>query len=237
MKAKASKNLCPLLLDVTNPESIEHAIQQVATSTDHQLQGLVNNAGIAPSGPLECLSLESIRHIFEVNIIGLLAVTQACLPMLKRSKGRIVNIGSSSGLVALPMMSTYAATKFGVKAISDSLRLELQTFGISVSLVAPGKIQSDIWKKAESQASELRNQTTPETLAPYQPFFAFFEKILQQTGNLPSADYVARAVQHALTAPRPRRRYLVGYDAMGAAILSYLPMNLRDWLLSKALRV
>lgn len=237
LQTQSSKALIPLSLDVTNPQSIQHAIHQIEAHANHRLHGLVNNAGIAPSGPLECLSPDSIREIFDINVIGLLLMIQACLPLLKQTKGRIINIGSSSGLVAIPMMSTYSATKFGVRAISDSLRLELKPFGISVSLIAPGKFQSEIWEKAKAQGVRLRHSEDTKTLAPYQPFFAYFENILDQTTQFPTAEKVANTVCHALEAPHPHRQYLVGPDALGAAILSYLPASLRDWFLAKAFGV
>ncbi len=237
LQAQSSKSLIPILLDVTQQDSIRNAIQHIETHTSHRLYGLVNNAGIAPSGPLECLPPDSIREIFDINVLGLIFMIQACLPMLKQTRGRIVNIGSSSGLVAMPMMSTYSATKFGVKAISESLRLELKPFGIMVSLIAPGKIQSEIWEKAHAQGVRLRHTENTKTLAPYQPFFTYFENIFEQTTHFPTAEKVAKAVQHALEAPNPRPEYLVGSDALGAAILSYFPANLRDWVIGKSFKL
>lgn len=237
LQAESSKSLIPILLDVTQQDSITNAIQHIKAHTNHRLHGLVNNAGIAPSGPLECLTSNSIREIFNINVLGLLFMIQACLPMLKQTKGRIINIGSSSGLVAMPLMSTYSATKFGVRAISESLRLELKPFGIMVSLIAPGKIQSEIWEKAQAQGIQLRQTENIETLAPYQPFFHFFENIFEHTTHFPTAEKMAKAVQHALEAPHPRPEYLVGSDALGAAILSHIPAKLRDWIIGKLFKL
>lgn len=237
LQAQSSKSLIPIHLDVTQQDSITNAIQQIETLTNHRLHGLVNNAGIAPSGPLECLTPDSIREIFDINVIGLLFMIQACLPMLKQTKGRIINIGSSSGLVAMPMMSTYSATKFGVRAISESLRLELKPFGIKVSLIAPGKIQSEIWEKAHAQGIQLRQRKNTQTLGPYQPFLTYFENIFEHTTHFPSAEKVAKAVHHALETPRPQPEYLVGSDALGAAILFHFPAKLRDWIIGKVFKL
>ncbi len=237
LQAQSSKSLIPILLDVTQQDSITNAIQQIEILTNRRLHGLVNNAGIAPSGPLECLTSNSIREIFDINVIGLLFIIQACLPMLKQTKGRIINIGSSSGLVAMPMMSTYSATKFGVRAISESLRLELKPFGIMVSLIAPGKIQSEIWEKAHAQGVRLRQTEDTETLGPYQPFLTYFENVFEHATYFPTAGKVAKAVQHALEAPCPHPEYLVGSDALGAAILSHFPAKLRDWIIGKVFKL
>ena len=236
LKAEASERLQPLLLDVTDKTALAAAVQEVGERTGRQLYGLVNNAGIAIGGPLECVSIEEIRQVIEVNVIGLMAMTQAFLPFLKSPHGRIVNIGSASGLVAIPLMSPYAASKFAVQAVSDSLRVELKPLGISVSLIAAGKVQSEIWEKARSHKSDLLQTLDLEILAPYQPFLKYFEKELQATDALPTEEAV-KAVFRALTARNPRPRYLVGNDAVGAAIVAKLPVRLRDWLIAKTFGV
>ena len=236
LKAEASDRLQPLLLDVTDKHGIAKVVDEVGERTGRQLYGLVNNAGIAIGGPLECVSIEEIRQVMEVNVIGLMAMTQAFLPFLKSSNGRIVNIGSASGMVAIPLMSPYAASKFAVQAVSDSLRVELKPLRISVSLIAAGKVQSEIWEKARSHKSDLLRTLDQETLAPYQPFLKYFEKELQATDAIPTEEAV-KAVVRALTARKPRPRYLVGTDAVGAAMVARLPVRLRDWLLAKTFGV
>ena len=236
LTAESSKNLQPLILDVTDQQAMIKAVQEVGKRTGGQLYGLVNNAGIAIGGPLECVSIEEIRQVIEVNVIGLMAMTQAFLPFLKSSHGRIVNIGSASGLVAIPLMSPYAASKFAVHAVSDSLRVELKPLGISVSLIAAGKVQSEIWEKARTHKRELQQTLNEDTLAPYQPFLRYFEKELQATNAIPTEEAV-KAVVRALTARKPRPRYLVGNDAVGAATVAKLPLRLRDWLIAKTFGV
>ena len=150
LKMEASDRLTPIILDVTDEESINSAANIIEKETDGKLFGLVNNAGVGIGGTLEVTPVKEIRKLMEVNVIGLLAVTKAFIPMLRKSKGRIINIGSTSSLLAFPGASAYSASKFAVRAITDSLRLELKPFGISVILVAPGAVESEIWKKGES---------------------------------------------------------------------------------------
>ena len=160
LESVAPENLVPIHLDVTSPSMIETARVEVTEKlTGNGLTGLINNAGIALGGPLEFLSLSDFRHEIEVNLIGVVAVTQAFLPLIRHGNGRIVNIGSMSGFIALPFIGPYAATKFALRAINDSLRLELRPWGISVSIVEIGDVDTKIWDKSlafiEKVAKEL----------------------------------------------------------------------------------
>jgi NAD(P)-dependent dehydrogenase (short-subunit alcohol dehydrogenase family) len=148
----APKGTQEVLLDVTNPEHVHAVAERV-----DELHGLVNNAGIAVAVPLEFIPLDELRRQFEVNVFGQVAVTQALLPQLRRSKGRIVFVGSIAGKSALPFLGPYAASKHALEAIADSLRVELQPFGVGVSIVEPGTIKTPIWtKSAEVAASRAR---------------------------------------------------------------------------------
>ena len=142
----------PLELDVTNAEQIAAAAETVGDSLD----GLVDNAGIAIAAPLELVPVEELRHQLEVNVIGQVAVTQAFLPALRRSRGRIVLMGSIGGRSALPFLGPYAASKHALEAIADSLRVELRPWGIAVAIVEPASIKSGIWAKGASRADEMR---------------------------------------------------------------------------------
>src|SRR5947209_16873980 len=135
-------------MDVTDTASITRVRGEVERALGTTpLIALVNNAGIPAAGPLELLPLDELRRVLEVNLIGVVAVTQAFLPLLKRARGRIVNISSVSGRVAMPFMGPYAASKFALEAVSDSLRRELLPFGVDVIVVEPGSVQSRIWDK------------------------------------------------------------------------------------------
>ena len=147
LKKEARKRLTPIILDVTNAKSISEAADTVDKDTGGEVFGLINNAGIGRGGALEVTPVAEIRKLMEVNVIGLMAVTQAFLPMLRHGNGRIVNIGSTSSLLAFPGASAYSASKFAVRAITDALRLELKPFGMFVIMVAPGAVESAIWEK------------------------------------------------------------------------------------------
>src|SRR5690606_24268021 len=154
LRAEASDRLNPILIDITRAGSIAEAVRAVEAAATDGLDGLVNNAGIALTGPLEYLDLDRVRDQFEVNLFGHLAVTQACLPALRTRTGRIVNISSMAGWVATPFYGPYAASKHALRAMSDSLRLELAPWGLDVVLIEPGAIDTPIWQKGAELAHE-----------------------------------------------------------------------------------
>ena len=207
-----------VILDVTDFE---------APSFD-RLDALVNNAGIGVAAPLEDLPLAELRRQLEVNVIGQLAVTQALLPALRTARGRVVIVGSIAGRSALPFLGGYAITKFALEAMADSLRLELAPDGIEVSLVEPGTIATPIWTKPQPLADGVSDR--------YRARIERFRQVAAaRSGKAAPADLVARVVEHALTADRPRTRYLVGRDAKIRAVIERLPDRLRDRVLTRAL--
>jgi NAD(P)-dependent dehydrogenase (short-subunit alcohol dehydrogenase family) len=229
LKTHPSGKIEPVLLDVTRPESIDGAL---AAAGDQPLAGLVNNAGIAIVGPLELLSIDAWRKQFEVNVIGVVAVTQAFLPLLRRGRGRIVNIGSIAGRSALPGSGAYDSSKFAVEAITDVLRMELHGWGISVSLIEAGAVATPIWEKTLQDADDLSRQVAPDRFALYSGLMAVVRKEATESARkaLPVAA-VVKAVEHALTARKPRTRYLVGRDAWLWLLLNLLPDRWRDRLI------
>jgi NAD(P)-dependent dehydrogenase (short-subunit alcohol dehydrogenase family) len=220
-----------ILLDVTDEDQVRAAAEQVG-----QLDGLVNNAGIALAIPLEFIPLNELRRQFEVNVFGQVAVTQAFLPHLRRSRGRIVFIGSIAGQSALPFLGPYAASKHALEAITDTLRLELRPFGVDVSLVQPGTIQTPIWTKSAEVADELANGAGAELAGLYGERIAAFRRVaLRRGAKGASADEVARVVEEALTMERPRTRKLVGLDAKLRSGVERLPDRLRDRVYERVL--
>jgi NAD(P)-dependent dehydrogenase (short-subunit alcohol dehydrogenase family) len=225
----------PLILDVTDADSIDGARDEVA---ERELAALVNNAGVAVAGPLEFVPVDELRYQLEVNVVGQVAVTQAFLPALRRGRGRIVNISSIGGRVALPMAGPYAASKFALEAISDSLRREVRSHGVDVVVIEPGGIKTPIWEKGGAKADALRARMPPEAEGLYGELIgavrAETEKIATERGLPPSA--VAEVVGEALTARRPRARYLVGRDAkLRAALSRVIPDRVLDRLIGRAL--
>jgi len=219
----------PILLDVTQSASIQSAVAVVGSGP---LAGLINNAGISAIGPLELLSIDSWRQQFEVNVIGLVAVTRAFLPHLRRAKGRIVNIGSIAGRSALPGTGAYDASKFAVEAITDSLRMELHASGIRVSLIEPGAVATAIWAKTQRDTDDLTRGATPELQGIYGHLMSRIRAEAERAASkaLP-AEAVAKAVEHAITARRPKTRYVIGNDARFWLLLNLLPDKWRDWLI------
>jgi NAD(P)-dependent dehydrogenase (short-subunit alcohol dehydrogenase family) len=230
-----SRGATPLTIDVAEPDSIAAARAELG---DRPLAGLVNNAGVAVSGPLEHLPIDNLRHQIEVNLIGQLAVTQAFLPALRAARGRIVNVSSIGGRMALPLAGPYAASKFGLEGASDSLRRELQG-AVDVILVEPGGVKTPIWGKGLSAADELVEQMPPEAERDYGNLIAAMRrevaKIESETGLEPAE--VAEVIGTALTARRPRARYLVGREAKLRAVLSQvLPDRVMDRLVWRSLK-
>lgn len=192
----------PVRMDVTDAESISAARERVAAGTEGRpLVGLVNNAGVPGAGPLELLPLEEFRRVLEVNVLGALAVTQAFLPALRESRGRVVMMSSVSGRVPMPFAGPYAASKFALEGMSDSLRRELRPFGVEVVLIQPGAVRTLIWERVKEL--DLR----PYRGTPYEPVMERVRETALRAGKggLPPEE-VARAVLRALTAARPRTR-------------------------------
>jgi len=240
LRQSAGDSIVPLLLDVTDSESIDGAAEFVRERVGLLgLSGLVNNAGIAVSGPLEFVPLDDLRKQLEVNVIGQVAVTQAFLPMLRRARGRIVNMGSIAGRAATPMIGPYCASKFALEALTDALRLEVQHLGIRVSIVEPGAIATPIWEKSGEAARALEAAAGAEAKTLYGETMSGVRQAFEQAAQraIPT-DAVVEAVWHALTADRPKTRYVVGTDAkLRAFMTKWLPDRLQDWLLKKALKL
>lgn len=238
LRTAASERLTPLRIDVADAGSIAAAARSVADAVGETgLAGLVNNAGVAIAGPLEFLPPAELRRQLEVNVVGQVAVTQALLPLLRRARGRIVNMGSISGLSALPFTGAYAASKHALEAITDALRVELLPWGIHVVVIEPGVIATPIWETSIHAAEQIMEGYPPEASEYYG---AVLERVKETamrgaTHGLPP-DAVARAVEHALTARRPKTRYLVGRDARLRARLRWLPDRIRDRLIVHRLR-
>jgi NAD(P)-dependent dehydrogenase (short-subunit alcohol dehydrogenase family) len=233
LRAQNPAWITPVQIDVTDRASIAAAAQSIQALTGEAgLGGLVNNAGIAIGGPLEAMPLDAIRRQFEVNVIGPVAMTQALLPLLRQGRGRIVNIGSIAGRVSLPFVGPYSMSKSAVNAMTTALRLELDMWGIDVSLIEPGAIATPFWKKSNDTVDAL--QSAPEHAA-WSLYAGHLQGMRGMVADVErhaiSATAVARAVAHALTARRPRLRYLVGADAwLRAGLAAILPERAQDTL-------
>jgi NAD(P)-dependent dehydrogenase (short-subunit alcohol dehydrogenase family) len=231
LRRASSARLTPIFIDVTDEQSIAAAAEEVSREVGEAgLVGLVNNAGIAIPGPLEYLPLEELRRQLEINLVGQLAVTQAFLPLLRRGRGRMVNISSLAGKLTTPFNGAYSAAKHGIEAFSDALRMELAPWGIHVSVVEPGTIATAMPKKLLRDANAVLNNLPAEGRERYGSDFETYVRTLAehaQSGSQP--EVVARAIVHALTARTPRARYPAGAPA-GRMLMLYrlLPDRLLD---------
>jgi len=240
LRSQASERLTPITLDVTDESQIAAAAQTVATAVGEAgIQGLVNNAGISVNGPLEFLTAEDVRKQLEVNVVGQVAMMQAFLPLIRKGRGRIVNIGSIAGKFSTPFLGPYSASKHAMEAISDALRQELRPWGIHVALVEPGSIKTEIWEKGQRDADEYLRHAPEQAMQLYGKAFDSLRDAAREFGErgIP-ADRVARSVEHALTSGRPRTRYIVGFDATIQRVISaVVPDRLRDRLVAMQLKL
>lgn len=211
LKERLGNAFTPLVFDVADAEAIERAAAAVGDAVGEQgLHGLVNNAGICLIGPLQHMPLQQFLDHFEVNVFGLLKVTRAFLPLLGAQRncphppGRIINISSLSGRIAYPLFGAYAGSKFAVEALSDALRREMMLYGIRVSLIEPGAIQTPIWEKGASM------DLSPYSGTDYMPLVStMLDELSGQSDDALPVSRVTRVIRRALLCRRPRTRYVV----------------------------
>ncbi len=243
--AEGADNILPLIIDVTDATSIQAAAAQVGETTGAQgLAALVNNAGISINGPLELVPVADWRRQFEVNFFGHIAVTQAMLPLLRtyaeaakgRQPSRIVMMSSIAGRLGQPIFGPYCSSKFALEAVSDALRVELRPQRIGVSIVEPGAIRSEIWRKALDEAADQETSSPPPER--YQDLIRGITLSATKAEAMAiPALRVAQVVERCLTARRTPIRVLVGTDAkLGATAAAFLPTRLMDVILSTVIR-
>ena len=238
LRAEASGRLAPVTLDVTDAGQIAAAAELIEREADGGLDGLVNNAGVAVPGPLETVPLEDLRHQLEVNLVAYVAVTQAMLPQIRRAEGRVVFLSSIGGRIAFPFGGPYHASKFATEAIGDVFRQELRPWGLKVSLIEPGSIDTPIWGRGQRKAEDIEAKA-PRTNLLYGAAIEKFRKVIADTAErgIPP-EKVATAISHALESPRPKSRYLVGLDAkVQARLKPLIPTALFDRIVARQLNL
>lgn len=238
LQQEAGDNISPVLLDVTDLATIETAVAQISAALcqrDVLLSGLLNNSAHEYMGPFELLPLEWVRHEMDVGYFGYLSMIKACLPLLRRSQGRIVNISSINGRCVFPIVGSGCATKYAIEALSDALRLELSPWKIKVALIEPGVVVTPLWKKSQATFENLPSLVAKEQLDLYYPSWseAVEKRYLEDqryymTGT--PVEQVVNMVAHALFSKKPKIRYLVGWDAKLIAVARWL---LPDWLFDR----
>lgn len=232
LTAEWGENFHPLLMDVTDPESIHAAASKVKKQLgNNKLAALINNAGIAVAGSVQEVPLEQWRLQFEVNVLGLVAVTQQFLPLLDQKQGKIINMSSVSGFLTSPFLGPYAASKHAVESLSDALRRELDIIsGIKVIVVEPGPVQSEIWDKSKKILSIYKD-------SPFQKILDNQVKYFNQvnTRALPASE-VAQLVFNILKHPDPKTRYVIVAKKWRIQLAKWLPDEWLDNRYRKAFR-
>ena len=200
-----------ILLDLSNGDNVLPAVRKSVK----ELDAVAVCAAIGPVGPLETMPLAQLRKTFEINAIADVAIYQACLPMLRASKGRFVFVSSFSGKVALPFVGAYSGSKFALEGLGDAMRREAAPFGVNVSLVLPGGINTPMVQGQLEGATKARDALTPEIKALYGPLYDSYLNVFKsaQNAGLPPAQ-VAAVIVEAITATEPKSRYVVGDDSV-----------------------
>lgn len=231
LRSDFGTNVTPATMDVTNRASVTAAAEQIASLLqDSGLDGLVNVAGVGKVRPIEYITQDDLQEIFNINVFGQIAVTRAFLPPLRTARGRIVNISSVGAHIAIPFASLINATKSAFGILNDTLRLELHPFGIHVSVVEPGAIKTPAVEKTLGDVEAVIRSLPPKGAAQYGNMLRdFARRAYEREMNGSSPDVVAQAIQHALTAKRPRTRYRVGkHAALLATLAAFFPDRLLD---------
>ena len=227
-------------LDVTCATSATRAAEfATALAGDRGLAGLVNNAGISVMGPVETLSIDRWRRQYDVNVFGTIALTQACLPALRRAKGRVVIVSSIAGRISTAYSGAYSSSKHALEAIADALRLEVARWNVGVSLIEPGAVATPIWDKVDASWTEAATDAAPDVSELYRDTIADMRAEVARYGaRAIGVEPVVKAVEHALTSRRPRVRYLVGSEArLRAALRAWLPDRLHDALMRRVMHL
>lgn len=233
-KDKASlthSNITPFQLDVTHEQDRKKFKDYIDA---HQLKitALINNAGLVGAGPLEFYPLEEFKKIFEVNVWGLYAMTQLCLPYLRLTRGKVINMSSLSGLTVTPFLGPYNASKFAVEVITDATRMEMQETAVQFVLIEPGSIKTPIWDKSKNEWDRVLASLPPQALEYYQKNLTSFAKLVKLSGEngLPALEVAALTLK-ILQAEKPKHRYLIGKGARIPVLMSFLPSKWLDKIL------
>ena len=237
LQAQASGKLTPLIIDVTDEATIATAAAAVTAIVGKRgLAGLVNNAGIAKPAPIELQPMADFREQLEVNLFGPVAMVQAFLPLIRAGGGRIVNVGSIGGLLVLPLNGAYSASKFGIRAVTDALRLELRQWSIHVSLIEVAPVKTAIFGKTYAELDALEEKLGETGYELYEEQIAAVRKATEKAAaDADPALVIGKAIAHALTSDKPKTRYLVGHGGKAVAIAAALPDRARDKALAREL--
>jgi len=228
------QRISAIILDITDDGQVE----ALDSTLPAQLDAVVNNAGVVLAGPMETLSSEQWRRQLDVNVVGQLAVTRAVLPRLRAARGRVLFISSVNGRLSTPLIGAYAASKFALEAAADALRMELSPWRIPVVLIEPAQTDTDMWRTAGTMVDDVEAALTPAERELYGRHVAGMRKSVSISQRLAVApEKVSDVVRAALTARRPRARYIVGAGPrLQVALMTNLPARVRDRVLRTVMR-
>lgn len=236
----AAPNIEPVIADITRPDTLAALARRIADDPERRpLRAIVNNAGVAVNAPVEMAPLDEWRHQIEVGVIGQIAVIQALMSALLAAGGRVVNIGSLGGKIAMPGFGPYSAAKFAMEAVNDSLRREMQPYGVAVVMITPGGVSTGMSARGIATASRLADLMTPEQ---HRRHDRLFEAVVEQANDWSQngirPEQVAAVISRAIHAPRPRTRYTAGPDAaLLTRLIRFLPERLLDGVLRRQMKL
>lgn len=236
LSEQGSDKLTPILVDVTDENSINQAKEHISQFTgDAGLWGLVNNAATAFTSPLEFAPLNELHWLFETNFFGPLAIIQKFLPLIRQAKGRIINVSSTASIVVAPFHGPYSTTKLALNGLTDALRLELRPLGVKVSLVIFGSVRTPIWDSGGTISESIIRHYPPEAWNLYGTNYRILVNYFRKMGKSGiSQEEAGRPIVHALTAKQPKTRYYVGPDARLFSLFdNFLHGRLRDWAIMR----
>ncbi len=235
LRRQASPRLTPVMLDVTLPDMISAACREVNEKTGGELSCLVNNAGINLSGAMEFMPMQDFRQQLEVNLVGQLVLTQACMPIIRKGHGRIIFVSSIAGRLVTAFNGPYSISKSGLIAMADALRLELIPWHIPVSVLIVGSVETPIWVKSIRKAGEIMHRMPAEARALYGSAQKRAGEFYSQAGHsgIP-VEQVTRVTHHLIEVAHPKAYVLVGWDAVLFELMAkLLPVRVRDWLVRR----
>ncbi|XP_036396569.1 retinol dehydrogenase 7-like [Megalops cyprinoides] len=241
LKKTCSDRLTTVHLDVSNSNSVNKAAAFIKTKVGEKgLWAIVNNAGVSvPSAPCDWLTIEDYKSMLDVNLVGVIAVTLSVLPLIKKARGRVVNVASIFGRIS-PTGGPYCVSKYGVEAFNDSLRLNMAPFGVKVLCIEPGFFKTNVTDTAilSRNMEKLWNLLPQETKEDYGSDYMdrVKEMMKKELEKMADADLmkVVNCMEHAVAAVHPRTRYSPGWDAKFFWLpMSYMPSRLVDYLLMK----
>jgi len=218
------KNVCAQKMDLTQPAEVEDFCRtlQGLREKGAAVKALIVNAGVALGGPIENIPMELYRQSFEINYFGAVRIIKAGIPQLIEQKGKILVIGSLAGKIAMPFLSPYASTKFALEGFCDSLRRELNPFGVKTILIEPAAVATPIWNKAKAQEISFVEEKYLKSL------YRFRDNFIEGGNQGMDVSLAAKDIEEILFAKKPKARYIIAANGFTSKLMTLLPSFLID---------